>query len=162
MESSARPGFWITLLAVYVAGTISSVVWSLAGVALVLGGHYFQSPSLGLTVVLWHLGGALVAGFVAALIVKAILDTDPAQSAPLGTIFVALFVGNLIASVGLLALGGGTSLASALVLRWAAYLVSVGIIVSSRPTPPSGESPPGYKLPPGTSWSDETSFWTKR
>jgi hypothetical protein len=161
MESSGRPGFWITLAAVYVAGTISSVVWSLAGTALVLGGHYTLTPSVGLTVVLWQVGGAVVASFVAALIAKAILDAYPTQTAPLGTIFVALFVGNLIASVGLLVLAGGTSLASALLLRWGAYFVSVGIIIGSHPAPPRGEDESPYKLPPGTTWSDDTSLWVR-
>jgi hypothetical protein len=163
MESSGRPGFWITLVAVYVAGTVSSLVWNVVGTAAVLGGHYTLTPSVTLTVVLWNVGGAVVASFIATLIVKAILDTDPGQTASLGTIFVGLFVGNLIANVGLLVLAGGTSLQSALLLRWCAYLVSVLIIVSSRPAPPRGESgPPSYKLPPGTSWSDESSLWTKR
>ncbi len=163
MESSGRPGFWITLVAVFVAGTITSLVWNLVGTALVLGGHYTRTPSVGLTVALWYVGGAVVSSFLAALIVKAILDADPTQTAPLGTIFVALFVGNLIASVGLLVLAGGTSFESALLLRLGAYLVSVLIIVNSSPAPPRGEGePPSYKLPPGTSWSDESSLWTKR
>lgn len=162
MESSGRPGFWITLVAVYVAGTVSSLVWNVVGVAAVLGGHYTLTPSVTLSVVLWQVGGAVVASFIAALIVKAILDTDPTQTASFGTIFVGLFVGNLIANVGLLVLAGGTSLQGALLVRWCAYLVSVLIIVSSRPAPPRGEGkPPSYNLPPGTSWSDDTSLWVR-
>ena len=114
MESRG-PSFGITLVAVYVAGTISSSVWDLLGGALVLGDGYTLR--------------------------------------------------NLIGSVALLALSassGGASLGSALLLRCLDYLVSVGVIVSSRKRPPDAGDEPEYKLPPGTSWSEESSFWVRR
>jgi hypothetical protein len=162
MESS-RPSFWITLVAVYVAGTISSLVWTVLGTALVLGGrgHFDATPSPELTVVLWFIGGAFATSFVAAFVVKAILNADLGQPPPFGTIVLGLFVGSLVGSVARLVLSGGTSVAGALLVRWAGYLVSVLIIRSARPAPPSGPDESEYKLPPGASWSEDSSLWVR-
>jgi hypothetical protein len=163
------PSLTAVVVAVYVAGSLSSFVWDLLGVAVVGSGQYLDARPSALTVIGWRVAGIVATSALAALVVKVILDLEGGDGISYGRSFSALLVGNLAGTLAFLALpylgqeavssGGGSGVVvAAIVLHWFGFVLSILILLGASPIAGKDEQQVGYKLPPGTRWRDDANL----
>lgn len=170
--SSYRQGPSLTaaVVAVFVAGSVSSFVWDLLGAAVVGSGQYLDARPSAFAAVAWRVGGIVATSALAALAVKAILDLE-GGSVSYGRSFAALLVGNMAGTLAFLALpyvgqedvssgSGGGLVLMAIVLHWLGFVLSILTLLGASPIEGEEGREWGEKLPPGTRWRDDANLLT--
>ena len=168
--SSYRQGPSVTaaVVAVYVAGSVSSFAWDLLGTAFVGSGQYLDTRPSALAAIAWRVGGIAATSVVAAIVVKAILDLE-GGSVSYARAFTALLVGNLAGTLAFLALpylgqdgassgGGGSLVLMTIVLHWMGFVLSILILLGASPIRSADGGEGGLTLPPGTRWRDDANL----
>jgi hypothetical protein len=163
------PSLTAAIAAVYVAGSLSSFLWDLAGVAVVGSGQYLDArPSVFLAIA-WRIGGVVATSVLAALVVKALLDLEGGGGVSYARSFGALLAGNIASTLAFLALpyvgqegassgSGGNLVLMAVVLHWLGFVLSIAILLSASPIAAEEGREWRYKLPPGTRWRDDANL----
>lgn len=142
--SSYRQGPSLTsaIVAVYVAGSLSSFLWDLAGVAVVGSGQYLDARPSAFLAIAWRIGGVVATSVLAALVVKAILDLEGGAGVSYARSFAALLAGNMAGTLAFLALpylgqegasngSGGNLVLMAVVLHWLGFVLSIAILLGA-------------------------------
>ena len=169
--SSYRQGPSLTaaVVAVYVAGSLSSFVWDLLGAAVVGNGQYLDARPSAFAVIAWRIGGVVATSVLAALVVKAILDLEGGRGVSYGRSFAALLAGNMAGTLAFLALpylgqegvsngSGGGLVLMAIVLHWLGFVLSILILLGASPIAAEEGGELGYKLPPGARWRNDANL----
>jgi hypothetical protein len=163
------PSLTAAIAAVYVAGSLSSFLWDLAGAAVVGSGQYLDARPSAFLAIAWRIGGVVATSALAALVVKAILDLEGGSGVSYARSFAALLAGNMAGTLAFLALpylgqegaaggSGGNLVLMAIVLHWLGFVLSIVILLGASPIAAEEGRDWGYKLPPGTRWRDDANL----